>query len=647
MSKATLGKLGPGFIPPPLVDTSLESKKIGSTTQVAPKSETPAKLEAPELQHAGLPSSQVQLTASQQELLKGLDTASKAARTSAANLTSLASHLLAPRDRVKFDPSIVDHGKLGFAAHTPNRDAIFAKAGPALLKDIGPAAERQLSDLLGVKTIGQLAKTSAAELDVLLQLAPGEPGLTEAQLAKLKAVHAKLVAYEDTSPTIDMATVSKVRARLEATQKTVDTMAGLVGSQPVQLNDALVRLNATFQWLEQASASLDKLSDEELAKRVKGSPSLARKELHAIRATVDSIVQHKEAFHDAKTLSDAQRTHKKELGDATTALLTQPLDAASPFKVKQLPNLSPKERIIETEFLTAFEQKGPRMVREFLKNVKAGMYGPPNVIAPDDAKLLSPRYARADVFADKPVTALDQLDPESKKKVQQSRAEANIPLHMTATVIARLALVQALDDLAKDTSIPADKKTLLVTCGGVAAGKGFAVKHAGESMGDVVKSAALVYDTDGETSGTFNAFVMQACKERGIKPTFLYVHADPEVAWERVFSRAAKEGRMVSEEPFLDSHVDSPRNFAEFYRAHRDAKNDKGEPLANFVIIDNASGTPKLVDEVPPSALGKNRDELRHVIKQKTNAITEAPDFVIKTAKRGEKLWPERTAGAS
>ncbi len=588
---------------------------------------------------AGLPAAAVALATTPAELTQLLDGASKAARHSAANLTSMVARLTGPTQRVKFDAALVDASKVSFGQTGPNRDASFANASPLILAGVGPATSAALLDRLGIQSVRDLVNATPAQLATLKD---GPAPIAEAQLAQLEALRAKLVSYHDTTPVLDLPSVSKVRARLEATDKTVTTMAGLLENSPVELSDALVRLSATFQWLEAAQQKLGQLSDAELTQRVKGSPQAVRAELSKIHALVADLVAQKDTFFDARTTTPEEVTHRKSVSDTSAALLTQPVDAANPFEVKLLPNLSPKERIVEAEFTGAFKAKGHRMVREFLKNVRAGMYGPPNVIAPDDAKLLSPRYARDDLFAGKSPTQLDDLDADSKRRVQQSRAETNIPLHMTATVIARLALVQALDDLAKDTSLPPEKKTLLVTCGGVAAGKGYAVKNASESIAGAVKSAALVYDTDGETSGTFNEFVMKACQERGIHPTFLYVHADATTAWERVFSRAAKEGRMVSEEPFLDSHVDSPRNFAAFHEAHAGDRTKSGAPAATFIIIDNASGTPQLVTEVPAQALAQDREALRHVIKQKTDATVEVPEFVIKCAKRGEKLWPER-----
>lgn len=645
--------LPPSRLPP---SAASQPQPLGAATIAAPKapptsapSTSAPSTSSPALADptfAGLPASAVALATTPDELRSLLDSASKAARGSASNLTALATKLTGSLQRVRFDAALVDSSR-SFGGTTAARDLGFTLSSPSVLAGVGPATSALLLDELGIKNVRDLANTPPGQLDVLLTPARGGAPIAPAQLEHLRALQAALVSssYEDTTPALDLASVSKVRARLEATQKTVGTMAGLLETNPVELTDALVRLGATFQWLEGAQQTLASLSDADLAKRVKGPPAAVRAELGQIHLLLDAVLARREAFEDARTTTPADKTHRKAEADATRALLTQPLDSAKTFSVMRLPNLSPKERIVEAEFANAFETKGAWMVREYLANVRSGMYGPPNVIAPDDAKLLSPRYARADLFAGKSVTALDDLDPDSKAKVQRARAETNIPLHMTATAIARLALVQALDELAKDPTIPADKKTLLITCGGVAAGKGYAVKNASDGLASLVKSAALVYDTDGETSGTFNSFVLDACKKRGIHPTFLYVHADPTVAWERVFSRAAKEGRMVSEEPFLDSHVDSPRNFAAFHQAHKDAKTDAGQPVASFFIIDNASGTPQLVDAVPAAALAQDREQLRHVIKQKTNTIADVPAFAIKTAQRGERLWPERYGG--
>lgn len=631
----------PASLPQPLGGPARPSGPAGVTAK-APAA--PAAPPPPDPTFAGLPASAVALATTPDELRSLLDAASKAARGSASNLTALAAKLTGSAQRVRYSAELVDSSR-SFGGTTAARDLGFTLSSPSVLAGVGPATSALLLDELGIKSVRDLASTPPAQLQALLTPQHGAAPIAPAQLEHLLALKQALVSYEDTTPVLDLASVSKVRARLEATQKTVGTMAGLLETHPVELTDALVRLGATFQWLEAAQQTLASLSDADLAQRVKGPPAAVRAELGQIHLLLDAVIARREAFDDARTTTPAEQTHRKAEADAEHALLTQPLESSKPFRVMRLPNLSPKERIVEAEFANAFEAKGPWMVREYLANVRSGMYGPPNVIAPDDAKLLSPRYARADLFAGKSVTALDDLDPDSKAKVQRARAETNIPLHMTATAIARLALVQALDDLAKDPTIPADKKTLLVTCGGVAAGKGYAVKNASDGLATLVKSAALVYDTDGETSGTFNSFVLDACKQRGIHPTFLYVHADPTLAWERVFSRAAKEGRMVSEEPFLDSHVDSPRNFSAFHQAHKDTKTDSGQAAASFYIIDNASGTPQLVDAVPAAALTQDREQLRHVIKQKTDTITEVPGFVVKTAKRGERLWPERYGG--
>lgn len=453
--------------------------------------------------------------------------------------------------------------------------------------------------------------------------------------AALGAVMSRL-EMQGTDKTLDLAQLGKARARLEQTVKGVDALAGFLGKHPVELSDSLVRLSSTIQWIDKNEDRLHAKSDDVWASKVKGSPNAVKDELRQIRSLVQRLLDKRDAVLDARTtVPPGEHSWEPTATDHNTALITHPVEA-DPFQVYRLPNLSPKERVIEKEFADAFKTSGRRMVRDFLQQVRAGTFGAPNVIEPDSAKNLSPRFSRPDLT--------DRDNPAVKAEIAKSRAESNLPLHMTATVIARLALIQALDDLARDTSIAPDKKTLLVTCGGVAAGKGYAVNNAGGAVGDLAKMVSLVYDTDGETSGTFNKFVLDACKERGIHPIFLYVHADPKLAWERVFSRAEQVGRMVSEEPFLDSHVDSPKNFAAFQAAHKDDAKSDGSPLATFIVIDNSkAGQPRVVDQVPAEALTQDRDQLRDVIKQKTREA-QVPTFFTKVAQAGERIWPHRGA---
>ncbi len=615
------------------------------------ETEIGAKLQQPEAPAATMPPNALDFSPT--ELAAVLETASRSARNSASALIGLLAQLEVPTQRVSYYEDLVDkphHLKAG-----KDRDLNFTRSSPSILDGIKEETATKLRRELGVKSIGEFAATSAEVLATLVT--PKDPvnGITPAQLVPLLSIHRRLETYEDASPRVDLARLGKARKQLESAQGTVLRMAEVLEERPIALTNSLVRISATFQWLEDCQARLEKLSDEAVVRATKGGAKAVREELDSIRAVVPKILSKKAAFFDAKTTVDeGQIAWDPALHDTTTALLTQPL-ASSPFVVHQIPNLNPTERIIEKEFASAFQAHPRRMVREFIKMVRRGGG---NVIEPDNAKLLCPRFARPDLMAQiaesqaqiqslnglgtavaaAEIERLELTIAKAKTEIKRSRAESNIPTHMTATAIARLTLVQMLEDLANDKSIPADQKTLLITGGGCAAGKGTSLTKAGELV-PAVKTASLVYDTDGETSGVFNEFVLAECRKHGIKPTFLYVHADPVQAWDRVYSRADQVGRMVSEEPFLDSHVDSPRNFNEFFLRHRRDKD------VTFVIIDNSKGgAPELVNELPASALRYNRDELRHVIRQKTDTANVDP-HAQKIAQRSRRIWEVRTHG--
>ncbi|MFO0724182.1 MAG: hypothetical protein U1E65_10395 [Myxococcota bacterium] len=613
-----------------------------------------AALRQPEAPSGGIPKNVLEL--SPIELAAVLERGSASARQSAASTIALIARAEQPTLRVAYAEGLVD--KSATIKKGADRDANLTKSSPSVLFGVSDTTARAMFEELGIKSVGEFAAATPAKLMSLASSKDPANVLSDTQLKHLITLHGKLQRYDDTKPVLDLQRIGKVRTQLATAQETVERMASVLDKNPVALTNSLVRLGATFQWLEDAQSRLAKLSDEAIMARSSGGTRALRDELSSIRDSIDGILAKKDSFFDAKTAVDDGKTPwNPALHDTKTALLTHPLDA-NPYDVHPLPNLNPTERIIETEFITAFKSHHRRMVREFLKMVRKDGG---NVIEPDNAKLLSPRYSRPDlvkqihsleeqikqlrVMADEgSTTAADRIGQlelkieHAKREIGKSRAESNIPLHMTATVIARLALVQALDDLAADKSIPADKKTLLITCGGCAAGKGTSLTKAGETVPQV-KTASLVYDTDGETSGVFNKFAMEEALKRGIKPIFLYVHADPKDAWGRVYSRAAQVGRMVSEEPFLDSHVDSPRNFQEFHAAH---KHDKD---VTFLIIDNSKGgKPELVSELPSYCLTYDRDELRNVIRQQTDTAQVDP-HAQKIARRSRKIWHDRTGG--
>ena len=123
-----------------------------------------------------------------------------------------------------------------------------------------------------------------------------------------------------------------------------------------------------------------------------------------------------------------------------------------------------------------------------------------------------------------------------------------------AHACAQLAFVQKLDDLAK---LPEGdpKRSVLVTNGGCGSGKGYALKKGLD--GEFKNRFGAIWDSAGEQCSLDNKWILAECAKRGIQTTLVYVHAEPEIAFERaVTKRFEEEGRVVSKRPFAESYAD-------------------------------------------------------------------------------------------
>jgi hypothetical protein len=114
---------------------------------------------------------------------------------------------------------------------------------------------------------------------------------------------------------------------------------------------------------------------------------------------------------------------------------------------------------------------------------------------------------------------------------------------------------------------------------------------------DLAKSASATWDAAGEQNATENEWVLEECQKRGIRPTFLFVHADPKQSWSGVVERAKGIGRMVDAQLFADSYAVGAKNFNDFHEKHKDK--------ADFVFgVFQGRGQPaKITDKMPEEAL--------------------------------------------
>jgi hypothetical protein len=247
----------------------------------------------------------------------------------------------------------------------------------------------------------------------------------------------------------------------------------------------------------------------------------------------------------------------------------------------------------------------------------------PNIFNTDDAKLLSPDYNPKGVSPD---------------LVKNARGLYNITVHQTANALAKRAFLKYLDDTV--VHLPEDKRIVLVTSGGCAAGKGFALKGTEEGR-MMSKEAAAIWDAAGEQNATENVWVLAECEKRGIKPIFAFIHADPISRWENpesgVIERASRNGRMVDGKLYSDSYALGANNFNAFHQEH------KNNPNVRFMILDNSKpGTIKKLDKIPEEALSQDSDEIyarvSKVLDERANKLAPA---IVRGGSLGRRIWEE------
>lgn len=283
-----------------------------------------------------------------------------------------------------------------------------------------------------------------------------------------------------------------------------------------------------------------------------------------------------------------------------------------PPSMSKLPNLTPHERKVEEDFIKAFESNPDKVAGDFLEIVKAS--GNPPTFGTDDAKVLT------SVWSDSSL---------SLEQRSQNRATLNTPLHQTANAIAKRAFLQHLDTLK-----PGDE--VLVTVGGCGAGKGFALKNVPDAL-EMKSRAKAVWDSAGDQNATENPWIQKELEKRGLKGSYVYVHADPRSQWahpERgVVKRAGdpNDGRMVGAKVFADSYALGAKNHQAFYEANKE------NPNANFIFLEN-TGKPKQLPGIPAEALSIDRKELADYARDVV-LNSDAPAHVKRGATMDYRIW--------
>ncbi len=257
-----------------------------------------------------------------------------------------------------------------------------------------------------------------------------------------------------------------------------------------------------------------------------------------------------------------------------------------PDKIPRLPNLPPKQAEAQERFAEMYERHAEKLAQIYNDRVKKGLIGDKDgkTFATDDAKLLSKDY--------NPTTGSDA-------DKLAARGHMNLATHNTAAAIAKRAFLKRLDELAAD---PNANKTVLVTGGGVGAGKSYGLK----ARPELKEKAGAVWDAAGEANSTEMPWVIEESKKRGLNTEIVYVHQVPDASWQNmdygVIPRGMKNGRMVDARLHADSYAEGARNFDAVQKLYAD------DPSVKFNVIDVTKNPPEAIQSLPKSALELDPD---------------------------------------
>ena len=295
-----------------------------------------------------------------------------------------------------------------------------------------------------------------------------------------------------------------------------------------------------------------------------------------------------------------------------------------PPKINRLPNLTPEERQVETRFASWYERDPDGAARQLRQQMAAGeVTDGPSIFNTDDTKKLSGDWAKS----------------------LESKATMNTSVHQTANALTKRAFLQHLDDVVM--KLPEGQRKVLVTAGGVGSGKTYAIGNV-QAVNDISQDAAATWDAAGDQNSTECQWVMAHCQKRGIKTDYVYIHANAEESWAHptdpkrgVMNRSVKKGRMVDARIFADSYDHGPKTFKKF------ADSFGGQEGVNISYIDNASGAPQRLEDMPESALSVNSEQL-YDRALSTLSSANVPEHVKTGGSSGIRIWgPPKHAAAA
>lgn len=284
-------------------------------------------------------------------------------------------------------------------------------------------------------------------------------------------------------------------------------------------------------------------------------------------------------------------------------------------KVPALPNLTSRERRVETSFRNAYHADPDGVADKYLKQVVPLMTKPgnPPTFGTDDAKMLSRAWNNEKI-------------PLHERSM--NRATLNLALHQTANAIAKRAFIKHLDTLKSGDKV-------LVTVGGVGAGKG-SLLHRVPRAKQILSESKAVWDSAGDQNATENPWIQRELEKRGLKGVYAYADADPRQKWAGVMNRAKvpEDGRMVDAQVFADSYALGAKNHQKFYDTNKD------NPNAEFLFVRNGKdvGAGQEIGGIPRESLEHDRHELARFALDQLHK-SDSPDHIKRGGSMGVNIW--------
>ena len=203
-------------------------------------------------------------------------------------------------------------------------------------------------------------------------------------------------------------------------------------------------------------------------------------------------------------------------------------------------------------------------------------------------------------------------------------------MHQAANAITKVGFIDELDTLPEGSNI-------LVTVGGVGAGKGYALKNVPEAVALKNKSS-VVWDSAGDQNATENVWIQQEAEKRGLNVTYFFVNADAENQWANpkigVVQRAKDidNGRMVDAKIFADSYAIGAKNHQKFY------EKNQNNPSAKFMFVQTGKDIYE-IPGIPKESLNLDRKALEDFAVTTIQQQNDLPARIREGALQGQETW--------